>query len=65
MRKFQFVVAMRGGAVGVRIVEVRTEQRAKELAERILRESTQNLSVDVWEGERHLFAVGQARHSAA
>ena len=57
MRKFQFVISMPCSNVAVRIVEVRTEARARELAERVMRESSGHLGVDVWEGETHLFAV--------
>ncbi len=60
MRRFQFVIALAGGGVAVRLVEVRSEQRARELAERMLRESTAHQGVGVWEGDDHLFSVGGA-----
>ncbi|HEY1752510.1 MAG TPA: hypothetical protein VGG29_14725 [Caulobacteraceae bacterium] len=65
MRRFQFVITMRGAATSVRLVEVRTEPRARELAQRILHESPEHLGVDVWEGEHRLFTVGQSTDSAA
>jgi len=65
MRKFQFVISLPCQSIAVRIAEVRTEARARELAERVLRESPNHLGVDVWEGENHLFTVGQAGRSVA
>ena len=65
MRKFQFVVSTLCASIGVRLVEVRTEARARELAERVLRESPQHLGVDVWEGDNHLFSVGQPGRKVA
>lgn len=59
MRKFQFVISLPCSSIAVRIAEVRTEARARELAERVLKESPKHLGVDVWEGENHLFSLGQ------
>ncbi len=60
MRKFQFVISMPCSSIAVRLVEVRTEARARELAERVLKEAPNHLGVDVWEGEKHLFGVGES-----
>ena len=60
MRKFQFVITLVGSSTAVRIVEVRTEERARELAERVLRESPNHLAVDVWEGDSRRFSVGRS-----
>jgi len=59
MRKFQFVITLVGASMAVRIVEVRTEERARELAERVLRESPNHLAVDVWEGDSRRFRLAQ------
>lgn len=56
---------MGGASVAVRVVETRTVERARELAERVLKESPQHLGVDVWEGEDRLFTIGQSNASAA
>ena len=65
MHRFQFVISLGGRSVAVRVVEARTVERARELAERVLAESRQHRSVDVWEGDDHLFTVGQSAASAA
>ncbi len=65
MRRFQFVISLGGRSVAVRVVEAMTEQQARELAERVLAESRQHRAVDVWEGDDHLFMVGQSAASAA
>ena len=65
MRKFQFVISMTSASIAVRIAEVRTEARARELAQRVLKESPKHLGVDVWEGEDHLFSVGQPGRKVA
>ena len=65
MRKFQFVISLPCSSIAVRLVEVRTEARARELAERVFKESPEHLGVDVWEGENHLFTIGQAGRQVA
>jgi hypothetical protein len=65
MRKFQFVISQPHSSIAVRIVEVRTEERARELAERVLKESRNHLGVEVWEGENRLFAVEQPGRQVA
>lgn len=65
MRKFQFVISLPCSSIAVRIVEVRTEERARELAERMLKESPNHLGVEVWEGDDHVFAVGQTGREVA
>jgi hypothetical protein len=65
MRKFQFVISLPCSSIAVRIVEVRTDERARELAERVLKESSNHLGVDVWEGETHLFNIGQTGRRVA
>ena len=65
MRKFQFVITLVGSSMAVRIVEVRTEERARELAERVLRESPNHLAVDVWEGDSRRFSVGRTGRQVA
>ena len=65
MRKFQFVISLPCSSIAVRIVEVRTAERARQLAERVLEESPEHLGVDVWEGETYLFAVGEPGREVA
>jgi DNA-binding cell septation regulator SpoVG len=65
MRKFQFVISLPCSTTAVRIAEVRTEARARALAERVLHESPQHLGVDVWEGENHLFSLGHPARKVA
>ena len=65
MRKFQFVITLVGASMAVRIVEVRTEDRARELAVRVLRESPNHLAVDVWEGDSRRFSVGRGDRRVA
>jgi hypothetical protein len=65
MRKFQFVISLRFSSIAVRIVEVRTEARARELAERVLRESSNHLGIEVWEGDHRLFTVGHPGRQVA
>jgi hypothetical protein len=65
MRKFQFVITMPQASIAVRIVEVRTVERARELAERVLHESRNHLDVDVWESDKHLFTVGDTGRRVA
>lgn len=65
MRKFQFVVTLPYSSIAVRIAEVPTEAQARELAGRVLNESRNHLGVDVWEGDRRLFSVGQPRRDVA
>ena len=65
MRKFQFVITLPFSSIAVRVVEVRTEARARVLAERVLAESSNHLGVEVWEGENRLFTVGQSGRQVA
>jgi hypothetical protein len=65
MRKFQFVITLVGSSMAVRLVEVRTEKRARELAERVLGESPDHLAVDVWEGDSRRFRLDQAARQVA
>jgi hypothetical protein len=65
MRRFQLVITLAGASMAVRLVEVRTEERARELAERVLRESPNHLAVDVWEGDSRRFSVGKAGRQVA
>jgi hypothetical protein len=65
MRKFQFVITLVGSSMAVRLVEVRTEERARELAERVLGESPDHLAVDVWEGDSRRFRLDQAARQVA
>ena len=65
MHRFQFVISLGGRSVAVRVVEAASREHARELAARVLAESSQHRAVDVWEGDDHLFTVGEAAASAA
>jgi hypothetical protein len=65
MHRFQLVISTRSNAVAVRLVEVRTESRARQIAEQVLSESPDHLGVDVWEGEAYLFTLGESHARVA